>query len=406
MTFSYRHTRIACYMGYITQAITNNLSPLLFLTYQQEFSLSLSQISLMITVNFSVQIAVDLLSTKFVDKIGYRASMILAQVLSITGLIGLGILPALLTHYTALMLSTVLCALGGGLLEVLVSPILEALPSDRKASEMSLLHSFYCWGHVGVVLLSTAYFLLIGRSYWRVLPLLWALVPMATGVLFAKVPLCKLTQDGQSMPVRRLAITPVFWVFMLLMVCAGASEQAMSQWASLFAEKGLNVSKTLGDLLGPCAFATLMGVVSHAVWPRSAFVNPQSADDQRSWLRSKLSAHDLFSLAHSFAGWLCTLRVLCGCYVARCFLHRIGGSPCWRHGDVCFACPGWRCGLLCWTRFGGRNQRWRNGAGKLPALCTFSFRCAFPTCFKNGIFAGNCFSAAAVAGNGAVEKNR
>lgn len=260
MTLSYRHTRIACYMGYITQAIINNLSPLLFLTYQQEFSLSLSQISLMITVNFTVQIAVDLLSTKFVDRIGYRASMVLAQILSVAGLIGLGMLPALLAPYTALILSTVLCALGGGLLEVLVSPILEALPSEHKASEMSLLHSFYCWGHVGVVLLSTAYFLLIGRSRWQALPLLWALIPLATGVLFARVPLCKLTQDGQSMPVRRLAVTPVFWVFMLLMVCAGASEQAMSQWASLFAEKGLNVSKTLGDLLGPCAFATLMGL--------------------------------------------------------------------------------------------------------------------------------------------------
>lgn len=260
MALAYQHTRIACYMGYIVQAIVNNLSPLLFLTYQQEFNLSLTQISLIITLNFTIQMAVDLLSAKFIDKLGYRPAMLMAQALSALGLCGLSLLPALLPPYAALLTATALCAVGGGLLEVLVSPIIEALPGERKASEMSLLHSFYCWGHVGVVLLSTAFFLAAGRVHWRVLPILWAIVPLCTGVMFTKVPLCTLTAEGESMSIRCLSATPVFWLFLLLMLCAGASEQAMSQWASLFAEKGLGVSKTLGDLLGPCAFATLMGL--------------------------------------------------------------------------------------------------------------------------------------------------
>lgn len=257
---TYRHTRLACYMGYIVQAVINNLSPLLFITFQQEFSLSLSQISLIITVNFSIQMLVDVLSAKFVDRIGYRACAVGAHIFSCLGLLGLALLPSLLPPYAGLMAATALCALSGGLLEVLVSPIIEALPGERKESEMSLLHSFYCWGHVGVVLLSTAFFLLAGRENWRLLPCLWALLPLCNAFLFARTPLCALVEEGKGLSLKRLLSMPVFWLFFLLMLCAGASEQAMSQWASLFAELGLNVSKTLGDLLGPCAFAALMGL--------------------------------------------------------------------------------------------------------------------------------------------------
>ena len=260
MRLTYRHTRNACFVSYITQAIVNNLSPLLFLTFQQEFSISLSQISLLITLNFAIQMLVDLLSAKFVDQIGYRVSIVAAHILSTLGIVSLCALPEVLPPYTALIAATGLSAIGGGLLEVLVSPMVEALPGEHKESEMSLLHSFYCWGHVGVVLLSTAYFLLFGTKNWRFLPLLWAIIPFINTFLFLKAPLCTLSESRETLPLKRLLRAPIFWLFLVLMLCSGASEQAMSQWASLFAEKGLEVSKTVGDLLGPCAFAALMGL--------------------------------------------------------------------------------------------------------------------------------------------------
>lgn len=260
MGFTYRHTRIACYVGYITQAIINNLSPLLFLTFQKQFSVSLTQISLIITVNFAVQMAVDFFSAHFMDRIGYRVSLVAAHVLSVLGLFCLSMLPGVMAPYAGLMIATVLCAVGGGLLEVLVSPLIEALPSEHKEQEMSLLHSFYCWGHVSVVLLSTCFFLALGIQHWRILPLLWAVVPLLNALLFAKTPMCTLQEAGRALPVRSLVAMPVFWLLAVLMICAGAAEQSVSQWASLFAEEGLRVSKTVGDLLGPCAFAVLMGL--------------------------------------------------------------------------------------------------------------------------------------------------
>ena len=260
MRLTYRHTRNAWFVSYVTQAIVNNLSPLLFLTFQQQFSISLSQISLLITVNFAVQMLVDILSAHFIDRIGYRASITAAHALAVLGLCGLSFLPQLTAPYAGLLIATVLNAMGGGLLEVLVSPMVEALPSEHKEKEMSLLHSFYCWGHVAVVLLSTGYFLLFGTASWRCLPLLWALIPLFNALVFLKAPLCSLTEAGRDMPISALAKLPLFWLFLLLMVCSGASELAMSQWASLFAEEGLQVSKTMGDLLGPCCFALLMGL--------------------------------------------------------------------------------------------------------------------------------------------------
>ena len=125
---------------------------------------------------------------------------------------------------------------------------------------MSLLHSFYCWGHVGVVLISTVFFGVFGIENWKVLACIWALVPLCNAFLFARVPIASLIKEGeQGYTVKELACQKLFWVFLLMMVCAGASEQAVSQWASTFAEKGLGVSKVIGDLAGPMAFAILMG---------------------------------------------------------------------------------------------------------------------------------------------------
>ncbi len=261
MQLQYKHTRNACYLGYITQAIVNNLAPLLFVTFQKQFSISLDKIGLLISVNFAMQMLIDALAAKFVDKIGYRTCIVGAHIFCTVGLAGMGIFPFVFpSAYAGLIAAVLINAVGGGLIEVLVSPIVESLPGDEKASAMSLLHSFYCWGHVSVVLLSTVFFVSIGTEHWTILSVLWALVPLFNTFLFLNVPLNTIHSEEASLPIRKLFSMKLFWVFLLLMICAGASEQAMSQWTSLFAESGLQVSKTMGDLLGPCAFAVLMGV--------------------------------------------------------------------------------------------------------------------------------------------------
>ena len=254
------HTLYASYLGYVTQAIVNNFAPLLFLTFQSEFQIPLSQVTLLVTINFGLQLVVDLVSAKFVDRIGYRTCVVAAHFCAAAGLVGMAVLPQIMPPYWGLLTAIVLYAVGGGLIEVLISPIVEACPTQRKAAAMSLLHSFYCWGHVFVVLFSTAFFALFGIANWRALALIWALLPFANAFYFARVPIAQLNGEGEGMPLRRLLSMKVFWVFMLLMLCAGASEQAMSQWASAFAESGLKVNKTVGDLAGPCMFAALMGL--------------------------------------------------------------------------------------------------------------------------------------------------
>ena len=257
---NYEKTQVACFVGYIVQAIVNNFVPLLFLTFQ--YGIPLSQITLLVTLNFGLQLLVDLASVKFVDKIGYRASAVLAHAMAIAGFVLLTILPEVLpSPFAGLLISIMVYAVGGGLLEVIISPIVEACPTRNKEKAMSLLHSFYCWGHMGVVLISTAFFALFGIQNWKIMMLLWALVPLANLLLFTRVPVATLLEEGEKgMSVKKLCKQKLFWVLMLMMMCAGASEQAVSQWASTFAEQGLRISKTMGDLLGPTCFAALMGL--------------------------------------------------------------------------------------------------------------------------------------------------
>ena len=261
MKNQYSRTITACFTGYIVQAVVNNFVPLLFLTFQKSYGIPLSQITLLVTFNFGIQLLVDLLSVGFVDRIGYRASMIIAHVLSAAGLILLTILPeALPSPFAGILTAAMIYAVGGGLLEVLVSPVVEACPSDNKEKAMSMLHSFYCWGHVGVVLLSTLFFRIFGIGNWKILAAVWALIPIVNAFAFAKVPMASLMEEGeQGLKLGELFRIRIFWVLLIMMVCAGASEQAVSQWASTFAEQGLGISKTMGDLAGPMAFAVLMG---------------------------------------------------------------------------------------------------------------------------------------------------
>ena len=258
MKSQYNKTITACFVGYIVQAIVNNFTPLLFLFFQKCYHIPISKITLLVTFNFGIQLLVDFLSTRFVDKIGYRISMIIAHVLAAAGLLLLTVLPV---SFIGILIAVMIYAVGGGLLEVLVSPVVEACPSDNKEKAMSLLHSFYCWGHAGVVLISTVFFYVVGIDNWKILAIIWAVIPIGNAFVFSKVPIAPLLEDGDTgLGLKELFRMKIFWILLIMMICAGASEQAVSQWASAFAEKGLGISKAAGDLAGPMAFAVLMGI--------------------------------------------------------------------------------------------------------------------------------------------------
>lgn len=259
---TYKSTIRACFVGYIIQAIVNNFAPLLFLTFQSSYGISLSKITLLIAINFGVQLVTDMVAAKFVDKIGYKKSSIFAHILCAVGLISLIFLPELFNDaFIGLLIAVIIYAVGGGLLEVIISPIVEACPTDNKEKAMSLLHSFYCWGYAGVVLLSTLFFSVFGINNWKYLTAVWAVIPIANAINFISVPVNTLLGDSEKADTLvTLLKNKFFWLMAIIMICAGASEQAVSQWASTLAEKGLGVSKTVGDLAGPLLFAVSMGL--------------------------------------------------------------------------------------------------------------------------------------------------
>lgn len=258
---NYKKTLIACYLGFVTQAISANFASLLFLTFKNTYGITLEKIAMIPLVFYLTQLLVDLAATKFADKVGYRMCVVTSQVLSSVGLVFMAILPEMLPlPFMGILISVVLYAIGSGLIEVLVSPIVEACPFENKDGMMSLLHSFYCWGAMGVILGSTLFFVVFGVENWKILTFIWALVPLYNTFNFIRCPIERLIEDGKSMGIRKLLKTPVFWLMIILMVCSGASEATMAQWASAFTESAIGVSKTVGDLAGPCLFAMFMGI--------------------------------------------------------------------------------------------------------------------------------------------------
>ena len=261
MKKNYQKTLLACYLGFVTQAISANFVPLLFLTFKSTYGITLDKIALIPLVFYLTQLLVDLGATKFADKLGYRGCVVASQVLSAGGLALMAVLPEVLpSAFTGILICVVLYAIGSGLIEVLVSPIVEACPFENKEGTMSLLHSFYCWGAMAVILGSTLFFAVFGVENWKLLTILWALVPLYNTLNFISCPIERLVEDGKSMGVGKLLKTPIFWLLILLMVCSGASEAGMAQWASAFTESAVGVSKAVGDLAGPCLFALLMGI--------------------------------------------------------------------------------------------------------------------------------------------------
>lgn len=258
---NYHKTKTACYLGFITQAIAANFAPLLFLKFHHDYHISLGNIALISTCFFFTQILVDLFCAKFVDKIGYRVCIVTSEICAATGLFGLAFLPDILPiPFIGILCSVIMYATGSGLIEVLCSPIVEACPFENKEATMSLLHSFYCWGAVGTILISTLFFLIFGMDSWKWLAVLWALIPAVNIYNFATCPIEHLVDEEGGMGIRKLFQNPLFWLAIGLMICSGASELAMAQWASAYAEAALGLSKTIGDLAGPCMFAVTMGI--------------------------------------------------------------------------------------------------------------------------------------------------
>lgn len=258
---NYGRTKLACYLGFVTQAIASNFAPLLYLKFHMDYGISLGNLALISTCFFFTQLLVDLFCAKYVDRIGYRACVVTSEICSALGLAGLAFLPELLPNpFAGILICVVVYAMGSGLIEVLCSPIVEACPFPNKEATMSLLHSFYCWGSVGTIAVATAFFALFGIDSWKWLAVLLALVPAVNIYNFATCPIEYLVDEGKGMGIRGLFRRPIFWVAVVLMVCSGASELSMSQWASAYAEAALGMSKTMGDLLGPCLFAVSMGI--------------------------------------------------------------------------------------------------------------------------------------------------
>lgn len=258
---NYNRTKIACYLGFITQAISANFIPLLFLKFHKDYQISFGMLAYIPTCFFITQLLIDLLCAKFVDRIGYRISIVTSEITAALGLVGLAFLPDLLPDpYIGIMVSVFMYAIGSGLIEVLCSPIIEACPFDNKEATMSLLHSFYCWGSVGTILVSTIFFVLFGMESWKWMALIWAIIPAINIYNFATCPIEHLVEDGKGMSIPELFKTPLFWIAICLMVCSGASEISMSQWASAYAESAFGLDKTMGDLAGPCMFAVTMGI--------------------------------------------------------------------------------------------------------------------------------------------------
>lgn len=261
MKLSYKTTMVGCFTGYVVQAIIVNFAPLLFVFFQDHYHISLAQVTLLLTLNFVVQLSTDLLSTLFVDRIGYRASMMIANLMAAAGLVAMTILPEWMDPFAGLLISVCIYAVGGGIIEVLVSPIVESCPTENKEKAMSLLHSFYCWGLVGTVLVSTVFFRLAGIHNWKIMAIIWAVIPVLNAILFSRTPIAPLINPGEKgMGLKELVKNKLFWVLIIMMICSGASENGVVLWSSSFAEKGLKIDKTLGDIAGPMAFAVVMGI--------------------------------------------------------------------------------------------------------------------------------------------------
>ena len=339
----YKHTVAASFTAFVVQAVVNNFAPLLFLTFQAQYGIELSKITVLITANFFIQIFVDLTAVLFVDRIGYRASTVLAHAMCATGLIFMTILPEILPSAFAGLLVSVFCyAVGAGLLDITINPIVNSCPSTNSNQLLCLLHSFYCWGSVAAVGISTLFFALFSTANWKIMSLIWAILPIVNAVMFTRVPIAPVVgEDEEKLSIKDMLKTKAFWIFMVLILCAGSSEQAVSQWASTFAEKALGLTKTVGDLAGPNALLDSYGRV--ALYVRQVRQQNKSRFNdapERLRLHGFLFSHFADFFAHSRACRRRRVRTVCGYTLAGHDRQDVLRTPRRRNGDVCYSLPG------------------------------------------------------------------
>lgn len=334
---NYKKTKLACYLGFITQAVAANFAPLLFLKFHTDYNISLGNIAMISTSFFFTQLLVDLFCAKYVDKIGYRVCIVASEVCSAAGLVGLAFLPEIIpSPFIGIIISVILYAIGSGLIEVLGSPIVEACPFENKEATMSLLHSFYCWGAVGTILVSTVFFLLFGIGSWKWLAVIFALIPAINIINFATCPIESLVEEGQGMGIRKLFSNPMFLIALVMMVCSGASELAMAQWASAYAESALGFSKAVGDIAGPCMFAVTMGI-SRVLFGKAGDKNEtkQIYDWFRYLMFCMLFISVIFRKSDHWTCWMYCMWVFCRNHVARYNQHLFQGISNRRNCNVC-----------------------------------------------------------------------
>lgn len=263
-------------MCFIIQALIINFPPILFLHFSTTYGIPLSKITFLVIINFACQFCLDMLSAIFAKHLSYKVMIVASNILAALGLASYAFLPEILPNaYLGLVIATLISAMGSGLIEVIANPIMQSCPKPKKNFSMGFLHSFYCWGALGVVLISTLLLLWTGMGSWKLLALLWALIPAVNTVIFLVSPMNQPSAElEETSSLSKLVKTKMFWLFIFIMILGGACEQAMAQWASAFAETVLteiNIvpesAKLFGDLLGPCFFALTMAL-SRMIYPK------------------------------------------------------------------------------------------------------------------------------------------
>ena len=237
----YKGTIIASYIGNLVGALVTNLPPLLFVIFMNQYNLSYEQIGRLVLINFFTQIVADIINSKWVDMYGVRPFITSGHALVTVGFILLSLAPfiSVSNPYVVIVIATIIFSYGGGLLELLLSAIVGAIPGDEKAKAMSLLHSFYAWGFIFVILLTTLLITLLGRENWHYIPLVWSIIPLINFLLFTKVPLAPMVHHNQRIKNRTLLSSPFFLLILMGILLGGASEVIISQWTSTFAENAL-----------------------------------------------------------------------------------------------------------------------------------------------------------------------
>ena len=258
---SYKSTIAACYIGSFVQAIIVNTTPILFIPLREQFGLTFQQMGLLVLINFISQVGCDILFSNAIDKYGFRRFVVAAHGLAVVGLVLFAASPLLFDRpFAGFVTATIIFSGSGGLLELLLSPIVNAIPTDEKAGAMSVLHSFYSWGQAAVILLTTVLLFVFGRAWWQWIILIWTLVPLFNFFFLMRVPFAPNVPEEQRQGMDKILLKPFFIAALATILCGAAAELCISQWASAYLEEAMRLPKVVGDVGGVCLFAVMMGV--------------------------------------------------------------------------------------------------------------------------------------------------